>query len=80
MRKPKVEYRIVCPNFGTVGHKTHVARKRAQTLEEAKERAERQDAHYRRLTENDYGDRNPYYQSEIGWKVQTRTITEWETI
>ncbi len=78
MRKPNIEYRIVCPNFGTTGHKTHVARKRAQTLEEAKERAERQDAHYRRLTETYSG--YSYYRSEIGWKVQTRTITEWEDV
>lgn len=73
----KTVYRIICPNFGT-GHKTHVHTKRGMGLAEAKKRAEAQDRHYRRLTEYDAGSRRSFYKSEIGWKVQTQTVTEWE--
>ncbi len=80
MGKPRTEYRIVCPSFGTSGHKTHVHTKRAMTLEQAKAKAEAQDRHYQHLTKNDDGKRYSYYKSEIGWKVETREITKWETV
>ena len=78
MKKPKVEYRITCPNFGTRGHSTHVHPKK--TLAKAQEQAEAQDRHYehlaKRLSESMYS----FYRSEIGWTVETRTITEWEEV
>ncbi len=78
MKKPKVQYRISCPNFGTRGHSTHVATKKGMTLTEAKVRAKAQDHHYEHLAKEGLVSMYSYYQSEIGWTVETRTITEWE--
>ncbi len=76
--KAKTTYRIVCPNFGTSGHRTHVGKKRTMTLSEAKGRTAGADAHYQRLTEGESA--CSYYRSEIGWRVQKQTVTEWEDI
>ena len=76
MKKPKVEYRIVCPNFGTRGHSTHVHPKK--TLVKAKEAVKGLDRHYEHLTKGE--SMYSYYRSEIGWRVETRTITEWEEV
>ncbi len=76
MKKPKVEYRIVCPNFGTRGHSTHGSPKK--TLAKARERAEAQDRHYEHRAKESPESMYSYYRSEIGWTVETRTITEWE--
>ncbi|KKM89417.1 hypothetical protein LCGC14_1248840 [marine sediment metagenome] len=78
MSKPKVEYRIVCPNFGTRGHSTHVHPKK--TLVKAQERAAAQDRLYEHLAKVKPEPMYSYYRSEIGWRVQTRTITEWEEV
>jgi hypothetical protein len=78
MKKPKVKYRITCPNFGSRGHSTHVAMKK--TLTKAKERAKAQDHHYEHLAKVGLKSMYSYYRSEIGWTVETRTITEWELV
>ena len=82
MKKPKVEYRITCPNFGTRGHSTHVHSKK--TLAKAREKAEAQDRHCEHLATRDDRGSSPgmysYYRSEIGWRVETRTTTEWEEV
>ncbi|KKL51180.1 hypothetical protein LCGC14_2298050 [marine sediment metagenome] len=78
MKKPKVEYRITCPNFGTRGHSTHVHPRKA--LAKAKEAAEAQDRHYILAAKGDDESMYSYYRSEIGWRAQTRTITEWEDV
>ncbi len=74
----KTTYRIVCPNFGTRGHSTH--RHTKATLEKALERAEGNDSLYERMAAAGEEDMSPYYRSEIGWKVQVQTVTEWEDI
>ena len=78
MKKPKVEYRISCPNFGSRGHSTHVFTKK--TLAKTQERAEAQDRHYEHLAKEGLVSMYSYYQSEIGWTVETRTTTEWEEV
>lgn len=76
-RKGKTVWRIVCPNYGTRGHSTHVHTK--PTLEKARERAEGNDRLYEQLAK-DNDDMYSYYRSEIGWKVQVQTTTEWEEV
>ena len=80
MKKPKVEYRISCPNFGTRGHSTHAHTQK--TLEKAREKAEAQDRHYEWIVKYEDGRTYSYsyYRSEIGWIVETRTTTEWEEV
>ncbi len=78
MKKPKVEYRIFCPNFGTRGHSTHVFTKK--TLDKAQEQAEALDRHYEHLAKEGPEPMYSYSRSEIGWTVETRTITEWEEV
>lgn len=73
-------YRITCPNFGTSGHSTHVATKKGMTQTEAQKRAEAQDRHYEHLAKEGQESMYSYYRSEIGWRVETRTITEWEEV
>lgn len=72
-----ITYRIVCPNFGEVGHVTHV--QDSPTLAKAKLRAESNDRLYERLAKgaNRQG-LYRYYRSEVGWRVESRTTTEWE--
>ncbi len=79
-KKPKTEYQVVCPNFGTQRHSTHVHTKKGMTLEEATAKAEGLDRHYQHLTKNDSDISYSYYRAEIGWKVETRMVTEWETV
>jgi hypothetical protein len=78
MKKPKVEYRISCPNFGTRGHSTHAHTKK--TLAKAQERAKGNDHLYEHLAKVQQESMYSYYRSEIGWRVETRTITEWEEV
>ena len=77
MRKPTVNFRVVCPNFGTTGHKTHVhAKKDEAACDEAIERLDRQFEHRAKV-----GTDNASYaflKGEIGWKKQTQTVTPWE--
>ncbi len=80
MGKPRTEYRIVCPNFGTKTHSTHVATKAGMTESEARKRAKAQDLHYEHLAKRDRGLMYSYYRSEIGWQVEAREITKWETV
>ncbi len=75
--KPQKRWRIVCPNFGTRGHSTH--RHNKATLERAIERAEGNDRLYEHLAKGD-DQMYSYYRSEIGWKVQVKTVTEWEEV
>ncbi len=75
----KTTFRIVCPNFGTRGHTTH--RHKKATLEKAIERAEGNDSLYQKMADADPEEvMSPYYRSEIGWKVQAQSVTEWETV
>ncbi len=76
--KTKTEHRIICPNYGT-GHRTHAHTKKGMSLMEAAERAEAQDDHYRDLCIPGSAEL-PYFRQEIGWKIQSRTVTEWENI
>ncbi len=76
--KAKTVYRIVCPNFGTSGHRTHEHTK--ATLEKALERAEGNDRLYRKLADKEGPVTDRYYRREIGWKVQVQTVTEWEEV
>ena len=76
MRKPKTEWRISCPNYGTRGHSTHTHN--IKTLKKAVADAEATDRHFEHLTEGE--SMWSYYRSEIGWTVETRTITEWEEV
>ena len=80
MKKPKVEYRITCPNFGTRGHSTHVHTHK--TLAKAKEAVKGLDRHYEWIVKYEEGleAMYSYSRSEIGWTVETRTVTEWELV
>lgn len=71
-------YRIVCPNFGTKGHSTHEGSSTNWTAGVAQERADTMNAHYRSITERQGENATPHYLSEIGWRVQSRQITDWE--
>ena len=73
-------WRVVCPNFEQDGHYTHGVRPMA-TLEEAKAKAGMNDRLYERLAEHDDGTGLvSYYRSEIGWRVQKQTVTEWNDV
>ncbi len=74
----KTTYRIVCPNFGTWGHRTHEHTK--ATLEKAIERAEGNDELYQKLADKEGPVEDRYYRAEIGWKVEARIETDWETV
>ncbi len=78
MRKPKTEYRISCPNYGTRGHSTHVHK--IKTLEKAVTDAEATDRHFEQLSKDDDGTAYSYYRSEIGWTAEKRTVTAWEEV
>ena len=80
MSESRTEYRISCPNYGTTGHSTHVATSAKMTLEKAQKDAAAQDRHYEHISKNSDGSMYPYYRSEIGWRVESRTITEWEEV
>ena len=71
-------WRIVCPNYGQTGHSTHS--QTSPTLERATSRAAANDRLYEHLAKGEDGGLYPYYRSEIGWRVETRTVTEWEDI
>ena len=79
MRKPTVNFRVVCPNFGTTGHKTHVhAKKDEAACDEAIERLDRQFEHRAKA-----GTDNASYaflRGEIGWTKESRIIGPWEDI
>ena len=80
MSKSRTKYRISCPNYGTTGHSTHVATSAKMTLEKAQMDAAAQDRYYEHVSKSHNGSMYSYYQSEIGWRVESRTITEWETV
>ena len=72
-------WRVVCPNFGQGGHAFHVAS--MDTLEEAKAKAENNDRLYGRLAKRTKDNSlNVFYRSEVGWRVQTQTVTEWSDV
>ncbi len=79
MQKPKTEYRISCPSYGTKRHSTHVTNN-IKTEEDATKKADAQNRHYEHLSKE--GDQSvySYYRSEIGWKVEKRTTTAWEEV
>ena len=70
---------VVCPNFGQGGHAYHAAS--MDTLEEAEAKAGMNDRLYARLAKrtND-SDLDVFYRSEVGWRVQKQTVTEWEMV
>ena len=72
-------WRIVCPQFGELGHTTNT--QDSPSLARAKLRVEQNDRLYERLVKSEEGsDMCSYYRSEIGWRVQKQTVTEWETV
>ena len=71
-------WRVVCPNFGQNGHETHVQSR--ETLEKAEAVAASNDQLYEQIAKNSDSTAVSYYRSEIGWRVQKQTVTEWETV
>lgn len=78
MTKPKVEIRIVCPNFGTRGHSTHAYNKKDKAAAvKAVEVLDLRMAHNAKtLNDGHYS----YWKSEVGYRIESRTITAWEEI
>ena len=68
------EYRVVCSRFGTRGHSEH---KWIKTGKDAEKRAVQAVIDANHHAETVVGP-DHFYRQEAPWRVQTRTVTEWE--
>ena len=71
MGKPKTEYRVVCARFGTAGHSSHVwvKKDRAKALQSKTDADHHADMHPK-----------SFYAKEAEYRIQTRTVTEWQDV